>query len=114
MDKKGLKKLNLKIVIATIKSWNINNALNFKKKNSKKYNILLITKKEDLTYTSIKGFDHIYIFFIHWSWLIPKEIYENYECIVFHMTDLPFGRGGSPLQNLIEKRICKTKIWIRK
>ena len=26
------------------------------------------------------------------------------------MTDLPFGRGGSPLQNLIERGIEKTKI----
>jgi len=26
------------------------------------------------------------------------------------MTDLPFGRGGSPLQNLIERGIKKTKI----
>lgn len=24
-----------------------------------------------------------------------------HECICFHMTDLPYGRGGSPLQNLI-------------
>jgi methionyl-tRNA formyltransferase len=26
------------------------------------------------------------------------------------MTDLPFGRGGSPLQNLLERKIYKTKI----
>ena len=26
------------------------------------------------------------------------------------MTDLPFGRGGSPLQNLITRGISKTKI----
>ena len=26
------------------------------------------------------------------------------------MTDLPFGRGGSPLQNLIERGIKQTKI----
>lgn len=50
------------------------------------------------------------IFIPHWSYIIPKEIFENYECIVFHMTDLPFGRGGSPLQNLIERGIYKTKI----
>jgi len=34
-------------------------------------------------------------------WIILKEIFENYEIILFHMTDLPYGRGGSPLQNLI-------------
>ncbi|HEE8995621.1 TPA: hypothetical protein R2H68_001640, partial [Campylobacter jejuni] len=51
-----------------------------------------------------------YIFFPHWSFIIPDEIYQNYECIVFHMSDLPFGRGGSPLQNLILQNIKKTKI----
>ena len=42
-----------------------------------------------------------YIFFLHWNWLVPKTIWENYECVCFHMTDVPYGRGGSPLQNLI-------------
>jgi len=42
-----------------------------------------------------------YIFFPHWSWIVPESILDNNECVCFHMTDLPFGRGGSPLQNLI-------------
>jgi methionyl-tRNA formyltransferase len=42
-----------------------------------------------------------YIFFPHWSHLIPATVYERQECVLFHMTDLPYGRGGSPLQNLI-------------
>jgi len=42
-----------------------------------------------------------YIFFLHWNWIVPKDILDKYECICFHMTDVPFGRGGSPLQNLI-------------
>lgn len=42
-----------------------------------------------------------YIFFIHWSWIVSEQIINTYECICFHMTDLPYGRGGSPLQNLI-------------
>ncbi|GGO85151.1 hypothetical protein GCM10011348_33040 [Marinobacterium nitratireducens] len=42
-----------------------------------------------------------YIFFIHWSWLLPESIFSRYECVCFHMTDVPYGRGGSPLQNLI-------------
>jgi len=51
-----------------------------------------------------------YIFFPFWSWIIPPEIYEVWECIGFHMTDLPFGRGGSPLQNLIIRGHKTTKI----
>ena len=43
------------------------------------------------------------IFFLHWSWKVPSEILNRIECINFHMTDLPYGRGGSPLQNLILK-----------
>jgi len=102
------------IVIVTIKSWNITNfdKLNNNKKQNQleDYEFFLINKKEDLTYEKLKEINPKYVFFPHWSWIIPKQIYENFECIVFHMTDLPFGRGGSPLQNLISRNIYKTKI----
>lgn len=42
-----------------------------------------------------------YIFFLHWNWLVPETIWKQHECVCFHMTDVPYGRGGSPLQNLI-------------
>lgn len=42
-----------------------------------------------------------YIFFPHWRWIVPKKMLERFECVCFHMTDVPYGRGGSPLQNLI-------------
>lgn len=51
-----------------------------------------------------------YIFFLHWNWIVPSEICENYECICFHMTDVPYGRGGSPLQNLIVRGHTNTKL----
>src|SRR6185503_5579950 len=35
---------------------------------------------------------------------------EAFECVVFHMTDVPFGRGGSPLQNLIVRGIEATQL----
>ena len=98
------------ILIATIKDWNINNFYEFKKKFEDKYNLYLITNKDDLIYQNVKDLNPKYIFFPHWSWLIPNEIYKNYECILFHMTDLPYGRGGSPLQNLITNKIYNTKI----
>src|SRR6056297_3553132 len=99
----------MNIIIATIKSWNIDNAYQFKKEN-KNFNTEIITTKEELTYKNIKKVNPDYILFPHWSWKIPKKIYENYECIVFHMTDLPYGRGGSPLQNLIKRGFENTKI----
>jgi methionyl-tRNA formyltransferase len=39
---------------------------------------------------------------------VPKDILNNYECVCFHETDLPFGRGGSPLQNLISRGYKET------
>lgn len=51
-----------------------------------------------------------YIFFLHWNWLVPQEILQHYECVCFHMTNVPYGRGGSPLQNLILDGQAETKV----
>jgi methionyl-tRNA formyltransferase len=103
MDKK-------RIIIATIKSWNIRNAYKLRKEISDRCRVFIITDKEKLSYARIKEINPVYIFFPHWSWFIPKDIYDNFECVVFHMTDLPYGRGGSPLQNLILNKVYRTKI----
>ena len=49
-----------------------------------------------------------YIFFPHWRWIVPELVLNKSECICFHMTDVPYGRGGSPLQNLIVRGHKKT------
>lgn len=98
-----------KYMIAAIKSWNVENSRKFISDNPD-FEIALVADKNELTFDQVKEFNPRYIFFPHWSWIIPKDIYENFECVVFHMTDLPFGRGGSPLQNLIERGIYQTKI----
>lgn len=54
--------------------------------------------------------DPRYIFFLHWNWSVPREIWASYECVCFHMTDVPYGRGGSPLQNLILAGKTETKL----
>jgi len=96
-------------IVATIKTWNIERYYRFI--SEKKYNNFhLITDPKTLTIDNIKKFDPKYIFFPHWSWMIPKNIYSKYTCIAFHMTDLPFGRGGTPLQNLISRQIYATRI----
>lgn len=74
------------------------------------HNIEIIKDRQELTYARLAGFRPDYIFFPHWSYIIPAEIYDHFNCVVFHMTDLPFGRGGSPLQNLIVRGIKDTKI----
>lgn len=71
---------------------------------------LHIDRQELLTVEQLSVFQPDKIFFPHWSCIIPGDLFETYECIVFHMTDLPFGRGGSPLQNLISRGIYETKV----
>lgn len=99
----------MNIVIATIKSWNVKKAEEFKRENSQ-YSVTILTKKEEFNYEHLKELNPEYIFIPHWSWIIPRDIYSNFNCVVFHMTDLPYGRGGSPLQNLIARGYEETKI----
>ena len=100
----------MKIIIATIKAWNIEKAEEIRKKYLIEHEIKIIDRKEALDLRSVSRFNPDYIFFPHWSYIIPPDIYENYTCVVFHMTDLPFGRGGSPLQNLIIRGIRETSL----
>jgi methionyl-tRNA formyltransferase len=65
---------------------------------------------EELTLEAMRQLSPRYVFFLHWSWKVPQEIIDAYECICFHMTDVPYGRGGSPLQNLIARGQRRTKL----
>ena len=95
------------IVIATIKSWNIENAQEFSEQ-CKDYTVHTVFDKDSLDI--VHDLKPRYIFFPHWSWIIPKDIWQKFECVAFHMADLPYGRGGSPLQNLIMRKIYQTEI----
>lgn len=95
-------------VIASSKSWNKDLANVLHARTGKVFHQL-----SDSTCISLEYLQKInprYVFFPHWSHRIPKDVLDRFECIVFHMTDLPFGRGGSPLQNLIARGIDETKI----
>ena len=90
---------NENYVVATIKPWNI-----------KVYNEIikhypgvwhLITDHRSLTAEKIKLINPKYVFFPHWNHIVSNEILRITTCVCFHETDLPYGRGGSPLQNLI-------------
>lgn len=94
------------IIVASSRIWDHTNgsdALRFDK-------VLFASNPDELMRTIKKAAAPEWIFFTSWQWMIPDVIISNYNCVVFHMTDLPFGRGGSPLQNLIERKIYKTKI----
>lgn len=96
------------IVLAASKVWNPLTKENLAQKTG--YQVLEINQQSELNLEFLAANQPKYIFFSHWSYLIPKEIYQNYECVIFHMTDLPYGRGGSPLQNLILRGHTTTKI----
>ena len=71
---------------------------------------VLIREKNEFTLEKIEPLAPTKIFIPHWSHIIPGEITSTYESVVFHITDLPYGRGGSPLQNLIVRGHTETKI----
>jgi len=63
-----------------------------------------------LTIEAVREIHPRYLFFLHWSSRVPREVFSEYECVAFHLTDLPYGRGGSPLQNLISRGHRATKL----
>jgi len=73
-------------------------------------NWFLITQKEELSLEFIDKINPRYIFFPHWNWIVPNTILSKYESVCFHMTDVPYGRGGSPLQNLIIRGHKETQL----
>ncbi len=85
-------------VVATIKPWNINAFYRHSEKLQGDWNLVESPKSLNMLLQTVHP---RYIFFPHWSWFVPESITEQHECVCFHMTDVPYGRGGSPLQNLI-------------
>ncbi len=95
-------------ILLTEKNWHNSLFDNLQKRTGE--NWVRIESKEYLTFEHLQTIKPVKIFIPHWSYIIPAEIYNQFECVVFHMTDLPFGRGGSPLQNLIVRGLSETKI----
>ena len=95
-------------IILSQKSWNKSLLEDLSLKTDD--NWVLISSKDDFNNKNLKKINPDKIFIPHWSYIIPELIFNSYECIVFHMTDLPYGRGGSPLQNLILLGHKNTKI----
>jgi len=95
-------------VVLSEKKWNSDLAKELSDLTSEEW--LLISEKEKFSKDFLTEIDAKKVFIPHWSYLIPSSIFDNFECILFHMTDLPYGRGGSPLQNLILSGHKKTKI----
>jgi methionyl-tRNA formyltransferase len=95
-------------VVATVKPWNLSQFATRMPHLSGRWH--LIETPDGLTPAAIASLQPRYIFFPHWSWKVPEEITRDFECVCFHMTDVPYGRGGSPLQNLITRGHKETVI----
>lgn len=98
----------MKSIIVSNKAWHSELADKLEKKTNHQF--FYISHQDGLNLPELQKINPSYIFFPHWSSKIPEEIYSNYNCVIFHMTDLPFGRGGSPLQNLIIRGYKETKM----
>ena len=100
----------MRLIICCSKSW-----FKLDSEISNQHEVKYVLFKEKLSIAFLESFKPDFIFFPHWNWIVEKEIHENYNCIVFHTAPLPYGRGGSPIQNLIlngfkESPVCAIKM----
>jgi methionyl-tRNA formyltransferase len=96
------------LAIASQRRWNADLAHRLESRTGHRF--VSIGTKAELTAESLARLGVTRVFLPHWSHLIPADVFDQFECIIFHMTDLPFGRGGSPLQNLIVRGHSDTMI----
>lgn len=96
------------IIIASDRKWT--ESLQFTKSFTDRTKILRVRDEVQLCNALETEEEVELVFFPYWSKIIEARVYESFECVVFHMTDLPYGRGGSPLQNLIIRGKDVTKI----
>lgn len=95
-------------IIATSRPWLLSMPERLKERTG--FSFFAAHNPDELLSLDLETINPEYIFVPHWSWIIPSSIWNAYETVIFHMTDLPFGRGGSPLQNLLLRGHAETKI----
>jgi methionyl-tRNA formyltransferase len=98
----------MKCVVASPKPWHAGMAASLRRRTGVEF--VTICEPRDFTPAQLARIHPRYVFLPHWSRRIEAGIFDHHECVIFHMTDLPFGRGGSPLQNLIARGVRDTKI----
>ena len=94
-------------IFASEKSWNFEAFIEIRAKLPGEW--VVCTTPHDLR-SAISRLSPRYAFFPHWSHIVDDSLLDATECVCFHMTDLPYGRGGSPLQNLIVRGHTETMI----
>ena len=94
-------------IVASSKDWFKEHP---KSEEYEELNFIEISNKEDLKLEYLEKINPRYIFFTHWNWKVSSEIYKRFECVAFHTAPLPYGRGGSPIQNLILKGLKNSPV----
>jgi methionyl-tRNA formyltransferase len=89
------------LLVLSSRPWNA--ALAERLRASLERPVCTISQPDELRLESVLALEPEWIFVPHWSHLIPELIWSRWPTVIFHMTDLPYGRGGSPLQNLIQR-----------
>ena len=100
----------MRLVICSCKNWFELNPI-----TNSAHVVQYFKSASDLSVEALVEFDPDYVFFTHWNWIVESEIHDNFNCVVFHTAPLPYGRGGSPIQNLILElkfQIPKSKKWM--
>ena len=72
----------MRYVLATSRPWNESMARRLEEKTGHAFH--LITRKEELTPKYLEAIAPRYVFFPHWSTLIPEAIHSAHECVIFH------------------------------
>ena len=95
----------MRIVICSSKSWfELNPSI------GEKHVVKYFQNKDELSNKALVEFKPDYVFFTHWNWIVKDDIHESFNCVVFHTAPLPYGRGGSPIQNLILEGFDKAPV----
>jgi methionyl-tRNA formyltransferase len=94
-------------IVATVRSWNIDV---FRRRLAHLPGQWVLVERPDQLATALSNSNPRFVFFPHWNWKIPTEIYSAYRCVGFHTGDLPRDRGGSPVQNLIAAGRSETSV----
>ena len=102
----------MRLLCVGYRSW----ALNIYKKISllPDVEIHIIESKDEFDIQNVKKLNPSKILFYGWSWIVPEDIINNYECFMLHPSDLPKYRGGSPIQNQILDGLTESKLTLFK
>lgn len=80
-------------LFATIKPWNL--AAIARASAAFPGPVGVLSERAELTVERLRQMRPRYVFFPHWSWIVPEQILSEFECVCFHMTDVLHGRDGS-------------------